>query len=731
MKTTASINLARRTAGWMVVAALGVVFAGTAPPARGQFVDSGFSSRYELSENIQLDEADRNVRSYLARVDEYLADGQYDEAVKTIRQVMEESPDKLLPVTDRRWANVRTVCQLRLAGFPSEALALYRRRVDPLAEQWFRQGRAARDQAMLEKVVERALVSTWGDDAMAALAEIALESGDYTTARSLWERILPFDPPPQTKRTWLSYPDTDLDPATIRSRLVLVSILEGSIDRARRELAALKRLHPAARGRLGGRKVDLAETLGELIEQSGQWPGPQPGPDWPTFAGSFDRQAVAPAPAEVGRVVWRRALRPTIPGGPVLVPGVPPARVAEDALAPLSYHPVVDGNLVLVNNQEEILGFDARTGRPAWGSGDGVIYRDAFGEAAAASTPPADNLGVPRFTMAIIDRRLYARMGSSLTGQPRPPKPAGGTGYLVCLDLESEGRLVWKTTPEEGWTLEGSPVGDGTNVYVVARRNDIRPQLHVACFDAQTGHLRWRRFVCAADTPGQGLFHETTHTLLTLHRGTLYLNTNLGVVAALSTSDGALRWASLYPRRRRGDLLKPEKFRCRDLTPCLYYRGTLLVAPGDSRRIFALAADNGQILWQTSPQLEDVVHLLGVVDNRLIAGGDRLYWINLGPERPGSVEWYWPMGHERLGLGRGILAGSDVWWPTRERIYLFDQRTGRMRREIQLLPRGATGGNLVVAAGRLLIVGADEMVAFGDGSEPARNVKQALARRDR
>ena len=62
------------------------------------------------------------------------------------------------------------------------------------------------------------------------------------------------------------------------------------------------------------------------------------------------------------------------------------------------------------------------------------------------------------------------------------------------------------------------------------RKSDVRPQAHVACFDAETGRRRWRTMICAAETPGGGQTDEITHNLLTLEQGTLYYNTNLGAV---------------------------------------------------------------------------------------------------------------------------------------------------------------------------------------------------------
>jgi hypothetical protein len=99
----------------------------------------------------------------------------------------------------------------------------------------------------------------------------------------------------------------------------------------------------------------------------------------------------------------------------------------------------------------------------------------------------------------------------------------------------------------------------------------------------------------------------------------------------------------------------------------------------------------------------------------LVASGDRLYWIGLGQPNPGRIRRVWPQGAESLGYGRGVLAGDCILWPTREKIYVSDQQTGRLRREIALLPRGLTGGNLLVAGDQLLIATGDELVALGQG----------------
>jgi len=281
--------------------------------------------------------------------------------------------------------------------------------------------------------------------------------------------------------------------------------------------------------------------------------------------------------------------------------------------------------------------------------------------------------------------------------------------------------LLWHVPADEGWVFDGAPIVAGARLFAAMRRIDIRPQAHVACFDTTTGRMRWRRFICAAETPARDTLLECTNTLLTQAGGTLYVNTNLGAVASLAVEDGRINWLSLYPRVRRGNLARLDAHWQRDLNPCLFDHGRLFVAPADSPKVYALDAATGQILWpgrrddrpaETPVQdpLDDVVHLLGVAGDCLIASGDRLYWIAVAGPRAGNIVHVWPEGGDKLGYGRGLLAGSMVLWPTREKICVFDQQTARLKKEIPLAPLGLRGGNLLVADGHLLIAAPSELV---------------------
>jgi outer membrane protein assembly factor BamB len=727
-----------------------MLWAGAAAPLSAQPMATVAGSQFELADTVQLDQVDQAALAQWERAKALLADRQWDEALDILGQLAESPEGKLLAVTNRRYVSLRACCQLQLAALPAEALKLYRQRVDPIARKWYEQGMAQRDRAALEKVVDRAFASRYGDKALVALGEMALEAGDFAAARWYWERILPCTPPAGVPRTWPGYPDTDLDLAAIRARLVLVSILEGkkgispisrngpegtaakpalppspSSPRASEELAAFVRLHGDAQGRLAGQEGKYAELLTALLADSAAWPPAAADPNWVTFAGNPRRNRIAARLSDVGAVTWRLRLHPALAACDR--PFEPPS-ANENPREPLSFYPLQRGNLVLQSDGFRILALRLDTGQPAWGRA--AIYESQL--AGPAVPPlPSEMLGSPRFTLTCFEDKLFARMGSPVTGQPQggtaPLRPA----CLVCLDLAAEGWLVWKAAPEEGWTFEGSPVADARGLYVAMRRQDIRPQVSVACFDADSGRLCWRRFVCGAETPARGVYYESTHHLLTLAGDTLFYNTNLGAVAALRAEDGYPLWVSLYPRARRGDLARLAPHWRRDLNPCVFDDGTLLVAPADSPRIFAFDAATGQLLWQTGSEVEDAEHLLGVAGQWLIAGGRRLYWISLKEEDRGRVKHVWPAASDRpTGYGRGVLAGGDVLWPTRDKLYIFDQQTAEPRKVVDLRVRGVSGGNLLPAGGQLLIATETELIAVGPhgrGAPPASAPPLAVA----
>lgn len=734
-----------RLLNWTVVATL-LLSCSFSPHSYGQQFRFGLrrmSDRFELSKEIQVEDDEiGKVRPQLALAQQLIESRNWDEAIQTLRRISAEHGGRVIQIADRRYHSIRDWCHLQITGMPDEAIALYRDRVDAAAEKWFREGKANRDGELLRRVVETTFCSRYGDDALDALAQIALERGEFDKARSYWEQTSPLlrtetgqsvwiglsgydieahwheletqfisrEKPP----TWLAYPDTDLDIASIRARLVLVSVLQGATSRARFELDLFQRLHGDASGRLAGHRAPFRLVLEKLISSV------------PTWA-STPRQGVR---------VARSSISPdnSLAVGPVFLSEKPHWKDPQSlrhagqrsSARGLAFYPLAHEGLLFVNNTKSVFAYRAADGKPAWSIGYTGRLPGEFHRILEEDVP-FEKTGYrafdsPHYSMSIHGDNLFARLGSRFIPSESSGESAPYASVLACLDVAREGSLQWRIPRDDqlhrflrdGWAFEGSPVADGSNVYVGMRRGFPWSESYVACFDARSGDLRWRTKICEAQS-----VYETANNLVTLHEGTVYYNTNLGAVAAIDASSGIVHWAYRYQRVRGGKWSKPAQPFFRGLNPCVYHDGLVIAGPVDCDSIVAIDALTGKRVWQSVPIASR--HLLGVGQGNLIATGRSVWWFNA---LTGKLEAEWPGSNNRnspRGFARGVLAGDSIFWPTNDEIFVFDQKLGPRRTPVKRpgisLTRPDVGalvteGNLSLNREGLLVATEDSMFLF-------------------
>lgn len=693
-------------------------------------------------------------------------DKQWAEAVEIYQKVIQQFGDKVakLPKDDPAadpsgesvlYVDVRHFCQQRLSQLPPEARAVYRSRVDGQAERWYRQGEKARDRPLLRRVVDVAFCSSWGDDAVELLGDLAFQDGRFDEALGAYRRLVADE-----DRGGLAFvhPDPSVDLARVAAKKILCRVSLGTLSSWEAELVAYAKAYPDARGPLAGREGLYRETLAVALKQDGLAPPSQPDSRWPTFAGSPTRTRVVPGPVDVGSLQWRVELDPVkvgngsrglrginMMGGPVR-----PEKL-------LAYHPIVLGDQVIVCDEEQILAYNLND-RPEGVHGSpvgSVKVAWKHDEEAGGGVPQATRLtiGVPRFTLTASGQRIYARMG--LTSAPYMGR--GGMGvtqsYLVAVDRATEGKLLWKKPPGDvvpsrrpgenpGRNLgfEGTPVADDRNVYVAMTDRREQTSTYVVCLDGETGATRWVRYLGAASADGDNGFamgmgmgmggnafpNDFGHRLLTLEGPTIYYQTNLGAVVALDAETGLLRWVATYPRLDRIGGGAQD----RDLNPAIVHDGRVIVAPDDANAIFAFDAASGRLVWKTDPLPDEVklAHLLGVAKGRLIATGDRVLLFDV---KNGKLLHSWPdTGHGYEGYGRGLLAGDKIYWPTRNEIHVLFQENGlrsdppiRLQETFQ-----ESGGNLAVGDGYLVVAQDRKLVVFCQNRRLIQRYRDEIAR---
>jgi cellulose synthase operon protein C len=706
------------------------------------------------------DTADALLRNATSHV----RDKQWAEAIEIYQRVIQQYGDKVarLPKDDPAgeaggesilYVDVRQFCQRRLAELPAEARELYRSRVDAQAQRWFRQGAEGRDRSLLRRVVDQAFCSSYGDDAIDLLGDLAFQDGRFEESLATYRHLVPDR---AGASAGLVHPDPSVDLARVAAKKLLCRAALGENPPTAADLDAFAKAYPGSAGALAGREGPYVTTVAAALRLDHLAPPVQPDGRWPTFAGSPTRTRIVPGPVDVGSLQWRVDLDPVQPGRGYrnnrgLSTGGP---TRPDRL--LAYHPIVLGDQVLVCDDGQILAYnlnDRPEGAPGTPSGAvKIAWRHDEEQGGGGPQAARFSVGVPRFTLSAQGDRVYARMGlTSVPYMGRVGAPA--QSYLVAVDRSTDGKLLWKKPSGDvlparkpgdaagrNIGFEGSPVADARSVYVAMTDRRELTSTYIACLDAETGGTRWVRYLGAAASDADNMFgmgmgmgmqgglspNDFGHRLLTLDGPSIYYQTNLGAVVALDAESGSIRWVATYPRLDRMGGAGHE----RDLNPAIVHDGLVIVAPDDAAAVYAFEADSGRLLWKTDPLPDEVklAHLLGVAKGRLVATGDRVLLFDI---KNGKLLHSWPdTGQGYEGYGRGLLAGDKIYWPTRNEIHVLDQGTGlRSEPPIKLQETyQETGGNLAVGDGYLIVAQDRKLVVFCQNRRLIQRYREEIAR---
>ena len=701
------------------------------------------------------------AETLLKTADAHARQGEWESAVELYQRAVRQYPDALTalepvaepddpPLATELYVNVGEYAQRRIAALPAEALRVYRGRIDGEAGHLFQEGSEALDPEPLRRIVETLFCSSWGDDAAELLADLSFQDGRFDEALTLYRRLAPADGTPQPAGS--IYPDPDVDLARIAAKALLCRAAMADTP-GPEDLDRFEASFPEARGRLAGRDDLYAEIVREAIDEDGLRLADAQDERWSTFAGSPARTKLVPDPIDPGTLVWSIPLRtPLDPSSNINA--VPPrfglGPPAEDGPPP--FFPVLLGDELLLTDGREILGYPIDGGGASGEASPMPSWRVSFGDNGPTAARPT--FGIERHTLTVHGDLIFARlgpMGIEVRGRNAASAPSTS---LVAIDRRQSGAIQWRRTPEQvmgvvndafggfggpgmGAQLAfgGAPLADDHGVYVTLLKPGAQSLTWAACLDPRSGATRWLRFVCAGTTRtfaredgfrNQGLIFNTDlgHRLLTLGGSTLYYQTDLGALAAIDARSGRLKWLATYPR----DLGAPGGTPgVEGHNPAMIAGDLVVVAPEDSDLVLAFRRSSGTLAWAAEPGGR-VAHLLGVGVGNVVATGDSVWTIDA---TDGTLRSRWPEGRSvEQGYGRGLLAGGEIYWPTRDRLYILDQRTGLPvdRPPIPLRELfGCGGGNLVAGDGYLAIAERDRLLVFCKDSRMLRYYQDRLA----
>ncbi len=699
------------------------------------------------------------MRARLAQLEALIADGAADEAVDLIRELLEEDGESLiaLPPVGRagalgfhRYWSVRRYLQMMLLQWSQTAprvLKAYRRQVDSTARSWLEQAHADHDPRNLEPIVRDYLASSVGAQASWELGEAALQQGRYLAVLEHWQRLDPAARTPEGqlswpalesledepfrdalarleqweagKRQWAVFASSGFALQRVRGRLALRALLAGQLRQARTLARITATTSPPTEETLWGKSAPWDRQLSELLTAAKNWPERRQ-QQWLTFGGAPTRAPRVPEFAWTGRLLWTRPVPPlnaerAVGSGPTVPVGTQWAQ-------PVCYFPIGRRRQLWWAQPGGWRRTDLLTGRDSQASdGSGEIWAWQSRENLPVVLRRAQRYdGIPEFDLH-CDGEFILGTSREWTFHEEENRVTRQTSQLTVWNARND-RLHWQVASEQGWIFSGPPVSGSGRVYVVERSVDqLLAAWRVSAFALQDGSLLWRRDL------GRGRDSQCplvwSNHRLTLIEDRLCLTTHAGIVACLDAERGTVHWILEYPRltppANRIDVVLPRHVFRRG-TPPLAHGELLIVAPADSDRLFAVDILEGAVVWSTPPGVaDDVIHLLGVVGSHAVVSGDRLYWVDV---TSGEVHRAFPQGGGRLegealpqprGIGRGLIAGRTVYWPTARRILRFDAADATLKDDpIELRLWGLSGGNLQWHRGVLVLASGARIAAF-------------------
>ncbi len=598
---------------------------------------------------------------------------------------------KVVAVGKDRWVGLREYLCGRISALPKEALEYYRLQQDGPASAEFARARESGTRRDLERAADASFFSSGADEVFEYLAQSAYDEGRSGEAASLWMRIL------------RHYPDPDAPPALLAARAAQACRAAGD-ESALDELRALVRDRKVAGSiRVAGRETELAAFLAsiEIV------PPPPPAPlvKEPRVRAAIDRERRPNVANDIKRWTYDfaadRGEASAEPPPPVQVPRrgrfIRPQDPSAAAAAPdYPYFPAFSRirgrDYVLFTDGTRLVAVDPSRVRPG-SAASGVYWKHPPDRSFLRGGAPAAGAYARPYAGVAVDGELaFATMYSRLDSRPRDAAaqdPFEGLTSIKCLQV-STGRLVWDTDLEpllselkkhafyeKSFSFTGPPVVSGDRVFIgVCSSPNGEQEAWVLCLDRATGRPAWSTplaTLAAAGGGRMGMFMARSgalfQTTLLVQGGTVYAQTNIGAVAALSAVTGDVRWLSRYPRtglRVQNTGVMDYSF-VREANWPVAWKGKLYLLPQDRADLLSFEASTGRplalpalrVLREERPvEMRELHQLLGVVNDWLVIGGQLTHVVRLKDFTAFTLA-----ASDTHAAGRGAILDGQVYLP--------------------------------------------------------------------
>jgi outer membrane protein assembly factor BamB len=695
---------------------------------------------------------------------------EWNKAADIYQEILEKNSDNVIAANNAepasgvsQYTTVATAVQDKLSKWPEEGLAIYRARYEASAAAIL-QGAPPDDLAAPAKVISLYFATDTGKRAAMRMIDLHLESGDFSAAAWIGQRLLD------------AHPALGADRPAIVYRTALACHLGGDEPRAKALLTELQHDSPDAIVTIAGKDANLVESLKRELASPPPTEARVAEDSWPMFGGGSDRDRLSTANGKAGaRVATIPYTRASYRGSRAMqLDRRRREQLAMETGQLLGVMPVADRGELFFQDSSRIYAVSLESGfpLPGWTKTYGADHDGAF----SAHTWPMPH--DQQMTLTLTDSNVLAVMGlpDRAAMQEGQPTAAPGT-RLVCLD-RGTGELKWTCTPRtfdgefakfQALELSGSPVVVGDHVYLSARgsKGNQFEDAYLLCVDLATGKPRWCTYLASASIGMNGWMEGAFLTTESASHvayagGRIYDCTNIGAVACVDAFSGAVLWLDTYPRDSvpDGNVVARIRFNARaeptslparpwSYNPTVVDHGHVVVLPGDSKNLFVFDAGTGREIKRV--EMADLIAdsdiapdtLLSVRgDQVVVAGSTRVFCLNWQAYDHNTFDLkdinnpavVWPRQLSSPIKGRGFVTADFLYLPTEERLLQINLKGGKIIEATPPFGRAAWSkekdegrGNLLITDDHIVIAGATQLEVRTDLSLARRRLDTLVA----
>ncbi|MBI4833286.1 MAG: hypothetical protein HY811_00475 [Planctomycetes bacterium] len=671
------------------------------------------------SKNIYIEEGE--VKTYLKRAADYESTNHWREAIEQYQLAMKKYPDAVYELQTKRYVGVKNYFYQQMIKYPQE-LEIYRQMYDATSEALFEKALAANDDEILRRIVSEMFFASRGDDAANALAENMLEKGQAGEAFLYWDMIINL------------YPDSNLPKAVIYAQMASLAKFSGDGERYRDLVKLLDSNYADQKVWFGG-KARLIPEIVKLIENLASTPEPVVDSEtkWPTWGGNRAHNLSVDANPKNDIRLWTYRLNEK--GG--ALPAVKTYPMMQPIMAKEQVFFNTGGTLLSVNvksqkDKKYPMGSDIKMLSPYYNS----AYR--------GTVEPLNWV----FSCTERDGVLYANLldikssGEQIMGRVAMPK-----AKLVAIKLDGF-KYVWDTGVliDEGKinddllkdiNLFSPPIVYNKRVYTSGiKSNGMESQVYLFCFDAESGSLLWKRFICSGilnDSSGWGYSYEPPDMpTIAEAKGVIICLTNAGLVAALSADTGDIMWMMNYA----ADIKKIATAPADVVSYPVIYNNIAYVTPLNTNKLYGFDVFSGK---QIGGSLADGssgegMYILGVTDEYLVTmeGNNKISYYTLKNSRfVVSYPLLEPVN------GRGFVTENNIYLPTDKNLLRYNISKTKEKNSERMIPRhklddmrewksNFDAGNILVVGSYVISTGHDRVNLFMDKTIYAKEFEMKI-----